>query len=1162
VPTAFRVSNSAVVSQNDGARCLLVDLNGNALTAELDTDGDGIPNHMDRDSDNDGCDDVLESGGTDSDGDGILGDGAVTVDAQGRVIAGGDITGGYDGASGGEIVATQVVVDTPPADQSVQSNMTASFSVAVTATSTRDYTGAAPNTTPDYLGASAIDVTAETTYQWYLGDPNAGGTQLANDATYSGVTTASLSIDADVAFDGNQYYVVIAHPGNACETILNAELEVIDACDPVASGNPDTDGDGLTNICDLDDDNDGILDTEEICREPLPGLDAHWPLDNIANDISGNNHNLQAGSVTYSIDAIAGAASASFNGTNNFLQYSDGNFLNNQITNFTYSFWVKPANLSGIQTLLDEGGSGNGMAIRLNGNTLENAVREGTGTQVNTASFTFPNDGAWHHIALTYANGDMVMYLDGVASNTLNTGFGALAAHGDPQNFGRTATNDAFGASTGNYYEGLMDEIYHYPIALSATDIENLYLGICDTDGDGLTNELDPDSDNDGCFDVVESGGNDPNGDGILGEAPYTFDADGLVTGNNATGGYDGVTGEEIVAADADSDGVANACDLDDDNDGILDVDEGVPGSCQVTFLETDSAAFIGDVNTSVTGVSDTLTIVKTAGNNVWRSTYSIQGLELPVHLEFVPEDVNARIMVGLFPATATAVTNSWNGPGYRWYINFQTDSRVSIDANANVTTQPYQSGNVHSIDIDTAGTVTWKINDAVIHTVPGAPDTSYKLAISALNTTPRQLFDVLMITNPCAQDTDGDGVPDYLDFDSDADGCPDALEGSDDHWLMDIDPDVADTARLIASVDADGVPGGISQSQTIGSSVDDTVTVCRDYGDAPDSYTTTVASGGANHRVRLGETSLLYLGATPPDIDQVGEAVGAGADNNDGNGDADQDLADEGGVAFSSPAGGGDNIIASVTVTNTTGNDATLCAWLDINQNDMFDNPSADDPGERRCTTATDPSGNFEWIVGDGINQGRYYSRFRVCSDETECMSPTGPAADGEVEDYVVDYNPTAVTIGKVELEATTVSDFLAGLNVDELDRAALLDLLAAWDGERAAALADADQDTILAALQDFLDPDGDGQLAVLRWDTLEERGTIGFYVERREGQGAWMHINGDMLPGLIDAPLGGEYQLADPAAQSGRVYQYQLIEQEATGNTRRYGPYDLKMR
>jgi hypothetical protein len=39
--------------------------------------------------------------------------------------------------------------------------------------------------------------------------------------------------------------------------------DTVDQCDPVASDNPDTDSDGISDVCDLDDDNDGILDTVE-----------------------------------------------------------------------------------------------------------------------------------------------------------------------------------------------------------------------------------------------------------------------------------------------------------------------------------------------------------------------------------------------------------------------------------------------------------------------------------------------------------------------------------------------------------------------------------------------------------------------------------------------------------------------------------------------------------------------------------------------------------------------------------------------------------------------------------------------------------------------------------------------------------------------------------
>jgi hypothetical protein len=48
-------------------------------------------------------------------------------------------------------------------------------------------------------------------------------------------------------------------------------------------------------------------------------------------------------------------------------------------------------------------------------------------------------------------------------------------------------------------------------------------------------------------------------------------------------------------------------------------------------------------------------------------------------------------------------------------------------------------------------------------------------------------------------------------------------------------------------------------------------------------------------------------------------------------------------------------------------------------------------------------------------------------------------------------------------------------------------------------------------------------------------------------------------MLPSLPGAPMGAEYWLVDPGAQSGDGYRYRLIEVDAWGKTNTYGPFDL---
>ncbi|NQY06703.1 MAG: hypothetical protein HRT68_11090, partial [Flavobacteriaceae bacterium] len=100
-----------------------------------------------------------------------------------------------------------------------------------------------------------------------------------------------------------------------------------------------------------------------------------------------------------------------------------------------------------------------------------------------------------------------------------------------------------------------------------------------DTDSDTVPDFLDLDSDNDGINDVDEDGqgGQDTNGDGIV-DGPDT-DGDGIqdsVDGNDA--GHGEGSGGEPDNTDTDNDNVPDYRDLDSDNDGVNDVDEGGNG--------------------------------------------------------------------------------------------------------------------------------------------------------------------------------------------------------------------------------------------------------------------------------------------------------------------------------------------------------------------------------------------------------------------------------------------------------------------------------------------------------------------------------------------------------------------------------------------------------
>jgi hypothetical protein len=342
------------------------------------------------------------------------------------------------------------------------------------------------------------------------------------------------------------------------------------------------------------------------------------------------------------------------------------------------------------------------------------------------------------------------------------------------------------------------------------------------------------------------------------------------------------------------------------------------------------------------------------------------------------------------------------------------------------------------------------------------------------------------------------------------------------------------------------------------------------DFGDAPVSGTAPDGSSAINYGSAASKIDVskdasgfynryMYLGSSvdPEDVNQA-SAAADGDDLNQSNGLNPDD--DENGVTFPVLIPGETvsiPVVLTIVDANETFPTGILNAWIDWNGDGDWA-----DAGEKIASTMNfSASGTIQLTVtvpADAVNNVFTYARFRFGNN----ANTTSTAPYGEVEDYQIFIGePTAVTLGTVELKAVLVEDFLNELGVDQMDDAALLDILRAWDPQLAAS-AGMSRDAILAALLQYLDPDGDGLVAVLRWDTLEERGTVGFYVERADGQSDWILINNQMLPGMVFAPLGAEYRLVDPAAQGGEAYQYRLIELEASGNIREYGPFELELK
>jgi GEVED domain len=157
------------------------------------------------------------------------------------------------------------------------------------------------------------------------------------------------------------------------------------------------------------------------------------------------------------------------------------------------------------------------------------------------------------------------------------------------------------------------------------------------------------------------------------------------------------------------------------------------------------------------------------------------------------------------------------------------------------------------------------------------------------------------------------------------------------------------------------------------------------DFGDAPATYGTTLATDGPRHM--LTSAGKLTIGSSvSPDAN--------GRPSTSANTDADDGLRDPVSITRT-PA----PLALSVPVRNTTGRTALLAGWLDRNDNGTFD------VSER--AVATVPPGATEitlrWAAGPVGPKAQTLLRLRLYGEPPANPSPLGAALGGEVEDHLV---------------------------------------------------------------------------------------------------------------------------------------------------------------
>ncbi len=297
-----------------------------------------------------------------------------------------------------------------------------------------------------------------------------------------------------------------------------------------------------------------------------------------------------------------------------------------------------------------------------------------------------------------------------------------------------------------------------------------------DKDLDGIPNQYDLDSDNDGIPDVVESYGVDANGDGIIDN--YT-DTDGDGFSQNVDGNNTGVqgSGNGLGAQDFDGDGIPNYLDTDSDNDGIPDLIE-AKGTDTNNDGKIDS---FNDANKD--GIADNV-ILATALLKTGPDTSPVDGRADNYPNKNLDQDAkpNPYDLDSDGDGITDVIEAGFTDANYNGIIDgtFNTKGWSTTIAAMPVLTlrNSDADGKPDYLDIDSD-------DDGIPDNIEGQSTVGYKLPVTTdtdgdgISNT----YDNIVGfggSGIMVYDHDGDGTPDYRDLDTDGDGQLDIVEGND----------------------------------------------------------------------------------------------------------------------------------------------------------------------------------------------------------------------------------------------------------------------------------------------------------------------------------------------------------------------------------------------
>jgi len=739
---------------NDGLR-------GSPNTVPLDTDEDGKPNFIDIDSDNDGITDLKENptgtgvdannngvvdGTADADGDGVL-DSADSNDAA----FGTPNTTPQDFDADGLANFIDIDADNDGIIDNIEAQASTANPIRALGTDTdgdgldnafESTNGLVPVNTdvtdnPDYLDLdSDNDLISDLVEGW-----DTDGDLIANTLP-SGSDTDGDGLDNN--FDRVSGRNNITNPSNLSQN-SNFFPNVTTAATAERDWREekDTDGDGIADGVDIDKDNDGILDINECTSTqsyPIVG----------GNNGSTTNFNQVGVSMAYfDFVSIDNSMSLTVNGSvlnaKNILQLDAATYsaATEVLMVFTSDNggmttpWVANTNgLPRIRIFIDVIGKVSVFGTRTTTSTIMELMKPSDGTIFNKVTF------------VAGSNTFTVVNQDGSGPDNIN----------------------------GSAY-------------LTSS---------CDNDGDGVPNYLDLDSDNDGIPDIIEAGGVDNNNDGSVDNIADT-DGNGWANTFDPNNG-----GTPLADLDSDGDGIKNRLDLDSENDGIPDVVEagGVDAN--------NDGMLDGSSDANNNGWLD---LVDPANGG---TPLPLTNTDSDAYPDYIDRDSDNDGLTDTFEAGGPDSGNDGVVDG------FTDANRNGWDDEEETTRFPMTNTDGDSqpnyLDKDSDGD---GIPDAI---EAGGVDANGDGELDASSDSDGDgLFNINDGTAPTKPNKDGDAVPDYLDLDSDNDGIADVIEaggvdanndgkqdGVDadfDGYSDAVDTDNGGTKLPLTDTDGDGIP-------------------------------------------------------------------------------------------------------------------------------------------------------------------------------------------------------------------------------------------------------------------------------------------------------------------------------------------------------------------